>query len=406
MTEYAPLSPDLSDDMGSMIEPMYEDDIETIIHQVNADDVQHFDNERFVRIKEDEMPQILQFLDENDQFSDWAIIGETRGEDEESIPGSSEDTENAEKKPPQQQAPQFCDVDGLEQLAEDAPEEEEEEEESPANENENSMVFSMFLSNWEDQVRQIREAKRLEWESKMKTLLGDEHEGDKGPEQQTKEFVDEDGDSWVLLDSNDAKATSNDHQVAVVDGNNAQVARRTGFFEEWPSFNVGSKLGVVLAATGTSFCFGFMMGARAAMDSFYRLCERPLVAGVVGVTTAFAVSIQPTMLVTAVKYIILGGVVGGTAVATPVFVVGTTGVFVSAAVYHAWIVAKRGVVRAVTSPSSRSPPASQSASPKRSAIAGVPLSSIQVVAPAGGSEPSAPAVEVVVVSSSGGKRAC
>jgi len=101
------------------------------------------------------------------------------------------------------------------------------------------------------------------------------------------------------------------------------------------------------------------------MDSFYRLCERPLVAGVVGVTTAFAVSIQPMMLVTAVKYIILGGVIGGSAVATPVFVVGTTGVFVSAAVYHSWIAAKRSVVRAVASPS-RSP-----ASPAR-AIA-VPL---------------------------------
>jgi hypothetical protein len=88
------------------------------------------------------------------------------------------------------------------------------------------------------------------------------------------------------------------------------------------------------------------------MNSFYRLCEQPLVAGVVGVTTAFAVSLQPMMLMTAVKYIILGGVVGGTAVATPVFVVGTTGVFVSAAVYHAWIAAKRSVVRAVGSSSS------------------------------------------------------
>lgn len=64
-------------------------------------------------------------------------------------------------------------------------------------------------------------------------------------------------------------------------------------------------------------------------------------------TAAYAVSIQPAIMLTAVKYIILGGVIGGTAVATPVFVVGTTGVFVSAAVYHAWIAAKRGVVRTV-----------------------------------------------------------
>jgi len=85
------------------------------------------------------------------------------------------------------------------------------------------------------------------------------------------------------------------------------------------------------------------------MDSFYRLCERPLVAGIVGVAATYAVAMQPTVMLTAVKYIILGGVVGGSAVATPVFVVGTTGVFVSAAVFHAWVAAKRSAIRAITS---------------------------------------------------------
>lgn len=388
MAEHEPWSVEISDDMDSMIEPMYEDDIETMIHEVKPEDVQHFDNKQFVRITDEQMPEILKFIDESDQyqFEDWAIIGETKGEDEESIPGSSEPPIDASsqqkvllstKAPGDAGAATSPHLDEEEGDEEEEEESEEEEENAEPNEAENSMVFSMFLSNWEDQVRQIREAKRLEWEQRMKGLLGDEgqqpHEIVVDGE---KAFVDEDGDSWVLIDGDAPKSqvapitnsTPADMQVAIVD---SQVARRTGFFENWPSFNVGSKLGVVLAATGTSFAFGFMMGARAAMDSFYRLCERPLVAGVVGVTTAFAVSIQPTMLVTAVKYIILGGVIGGSAVATPVFVVGTTGVFVSAAVYHSWIAAKRGVMRAAASPS-RAP-----ASPASSARAiAVPLKMI------------------------------
>merc|ERR1711879_11762 len=64
-----------------------------MIHEVKPEDVQHFENKQFVRITDEQMPEILKFIDESDryQFEDWAIIGETKGEeDEESIPGSSE----------------------------------------------------------------------------------------------------------------------------------------------------------------------------------------------------------------------------------------------------------------------------------------------------------------------------
>lgn len=128
----------------------------------------------------------------------------------------------------------------------------------------------------------------------------------------------------------------------------AAVARiDPGFFHDWPSFGVCNKLAVVTKASGAAFCFGFVMGARAAMDSLYRLLERPFVASGLGLAAALTSFLQPTVVLTAVEYLILGGVVGGAAVATPVFVVGTGGVFVSAAVYHSFEAAKRGAVRAV-----------------------------------------------------------
>ncbi len=85
--------------------------------------------------------------------------------------------------------------------------------------------------------------------------------------------------------------------------------------------------------------FLFFLG-KAALESFYKLRERPFTIGLAATVVAF---LQPTFLVGAISYVILGGVIGGAAVATPVFVVGTTGVFVSAAVYHSWIAVKRAV---------------------------------------------------------------
>lgn len=263
MAEHEPWSVEISGDMDSMIEPMYEDDIETMIHEVKPEDVQHFDNKQFVRITDEQMPEILKFIDESDQyqFEDWAIIGETKGEDEESIPGSSEppiDASSQQKVLLSTKTPGDVNAGAAtsphldEEEGEEEEEESEEEENAEPNEAENSLVFSMFLSNWEDQVRQIREAKRLEWEQRMKGLLGDEgqqpHEIVVDGE---KAFVDEDGDSWVLIDGDSpapksqaaptVNSTPADMQLAIVD---SQVARRTGFFENWPSFNVGSKLGV------------------------------------------------------------------------------------------------------------------------------------------------------------------
>lgn len=49
-------------------------------------------------------------------------------------------------------------------------------------------------------------------------------------------------------------------------------------------------------------------------------------------------------------YIAVGGLVSGAATATPIVLVGSTGVFVAAGVYHSFIAAKRGVSRAFLEP--------------------------------------------------------
>lgn len=289
-----------------MIEPLYEDDISSIIKEVRPEDVQHFDNKKFIRIRDEEMPELLKFVDESAdyEFDDWAIIGETRAdEDQDSpIPGSSEEppkqSQRSEKTPPSNL---FDGVDGIE-TREDGKQDDDEEEIKDAKEEdeategkhqgdedeaeghaqpereddeaeleepreaENSLVFSMFLSNWEDQVRQIRETKRREWEQKMKELLGEDGEAKQGSAADDGGvFVDEDGDSWVLIDDEktsndvnavddgDAKAATTTTEEATNDDEKALVAQhavvsRTAFFEEWPSFNVGPKLGGVTLA--------------------------------------------------------------------------------------------------------------------------------------------------------------
>jgi len=273
------LSPSSSYSAGEgeepMIEPMYDEDISTIINEVRPDDVQHFQNEKFIRISEKQVPEMLKFLDESDdfQFDDWAIIGEVRAEEDSPVPGSAE----APRPPPPDMTAEsaegqatnlFADSDGLEasegnfeEAEAEAEKEDGDEVCASTTEVENSMVFSMFLSNWEEQVRQIREAKRLEWEMKMKGLLGEEENEE---EKAAADFVDEDGESWVIIenppqtDSGVSPSTELDptqlQMVAVPDGQlaageqqqqQAVVARRPGFFENWPSFNIGSKLGVL-----------------------------------------------------------------------------------------------------------------------------------------------------------------
>jgi len=227
-----------------MYEPMHEEDIKAIIDQVDP----NFDNGNFVRIEEDQMPDILQFIDENKeefQFEDWTFVG--RGEDDEPAPGSAAEDERPSKN-------LFQGVDGLvagdeEESVDD--EEEQEEIQQETGENENSVVYSLFLSNWEEQMRQIRDAKKLEWEKRREELL-EKGKGERSDEAETEkgvaadEFVDEEGDSWLLIPRKPSSCLTdtNDLQVALRNLDANAVVDRASFFENWPSFHVKSKLGV------------------------------------------------------------------------------------------------------------------------------------------------------------------
>ncbi len=55
-------------------------------------------------------------------------------------------------------------------------------EEGEEEKKENAMVFSMFLANWEEQMRQMREAKTKEWEQKKKEFFGESNENEEDDE--------------------------------------------------------------------------------------------------------------------------------------------------------------------------------------------------------------------------------
>lgn len=122
-----------------------------------------------------------------------------------------------------------------------------------------------------------------------------------------------------------------------------------GFFDNWPSFNVTEKLSLVWKATGRAVWFGFGLGAGLVLDIFIRrLLENPTLTAAASFTAAMGVALSPSIVFDAIQYVIIGGLVGGAVVAAPVFVIGSSGVFMCAGAYHAYIAAKRGLQRAVT----------------------------------------------------------
>jgi len=143
-------------------------------------------------------------------------------------------------------------------------------------------------------------------------------------------------DSWVMIET-----PTQIHPAAFEES--AIVTKRPGFFDDWPSFGVKQKMSVVMSTTGTAMFYGYLVGAKAALDSLYRITERPLVAAGLSALTSFLAWLSPQFFIRVVEYVVIGGVVGATAVATPVFVIGTTGVFVSASIYHSFILTKRGI---------------------------------------------------------------
>lgn len=115
---------------------------------------------------------------------------------------------------------------------------------------------------------------------------------------------------------------------------------KESFFDNWPSFSVSSKLSLVWHATGRAVWFGFGLGAGIAIDVVLnRLLRNPAVLATLSFTTAVGIALAPSLLLNAVEYVIIGGVVGSAVVAAPVFVVGAGGVFMCATAFHAYTAA-------------------------------------------------------------------
>lgn len=74
-------------------------------------------------------------------------------------------------------------------------------------------------------------------------------------------------DGWVIVDAFDPEAS------IFVENHKNELQVKRSFFHKWPSFRVGSKMCWVLSATGAAFFVGYITGAKAALDSLYRLTK-------------------------------------------------------------------------------------------------------------------------------------
>lgn len=229
----------------------------------------------FYKIADEEMPEILKFLEGNKEFDfkEWAVVGQA---DTQQAPEAS--------APPQQ----F--------LAESLKSDKEEDEAGLSN--------SMFLRNFEEELRLAREERAKAWAaapqhhqvasvqaegvSSHENQLGgggirpnepftvvvphetfvsfksvggqsdskDETDGLKGS---GKEAIDE---SWVWVEK---PVPSNPVSLITCVHHPPKAEETQPFFGNWPSFGVYNKLAAVGAATVGAFTFGFVMGAQAAL---------------------------------------------------------------------------------------------------------------------------------------------
>eukprot|EP01119_Soliformovum_irregulare_P004707 TRINITY_DN15778_c0_g1_i1.p1 TRINITY_DN15778_c0_g1~~TRINITY_DN15778_c0_g1_i1.p1 ORF type:complete len:301 (+),score=25.83 TRINITY_DN15778_c0_g1_i1:88-903(+) len=118
------------------------------------------------------------------------------------------------------------------------------------------------------------------------------------------------------------------------------------FLKDWPTFGVYDKLGVVMKWSGYAFTFGFCMGANAMMNAIAPiLTGRFRLSPGASLAASLAVAFAPRILVRSIAVIVIGGTVGAAATSVPLLLVGTAGVFASAAVYHAFIAFKRSAMK-------------------------------------------------------------
>jgi len=234
-----------------------------------------------------------------------------------------------------------------------------------------SLLASSVFQSWEQQLGQVRRERAKQWRDE-KSKEKEDDDDDEQKKDEKLEFLDD----WVMIGKEEEEETVDLMQslsaswvcipkvtppptqivyipVPVIVPVPAQPLaiqshERPGFFDNWPSFGVYEKLGVVLKATGSAFIFGFVMGAKLALESLYRLMEqRPAVGVTAGIAATVACTMAPGIILTGIKYVMIGGIIGGAGMATPILILGTTGVFVGAGLYHLWQLSKRSVKRGV-----------------------------------------------------------
>jgi len=143
-------------------------------------------------------------------------------------------------------------------------------------------------------------------------------------------------DSWVLVPNNDLLASKFVHS-------HLELQTRAKFTADWPSFGVYEKISWVLNITGQLFIYGYVLGSARVIDSIYNMLKNnPVASGGLGFAATFAAYNAPQLILKSLSFVVIGGVVGGAATAAPILIIGSSGVFVSAAVYHLYQVAKRG----------------------------------------------------------------
>jgi len=125
----------------------------------------------------------------------------------------------------------------------------------------------------------------------------------------------------------------------------AQQQQQLSFFHNWPSFGVTSKLQVVVgfACGSAAWAWGFMSGVNMMTRMLGLLFEDYVIRSGFSYAVILGALLNPEVILTAVGSVMIAGVAVGAASSIPIFVIGSSGVFVSAAIYHAWEAARRVV---------------------------------------------------------------
>eukprot|EP01101_Sappina_pedata_P000597 TRINITY_DN10798_c0_g1_i1.p1 TRINITY_DN10798_c0_g1~~TRINITY_DN10798_c0_g1_i1.p1 ORF type:complete len:344 (-),score=73.14 TRINITY_DN10798_c0_g1_i1:126-1157(-) len=119
-------------------------------------------------------------------------------------------------------------------------------------------------------------------------------------------------------------------------------SRFENFFANWPSFGTAKMMKIVLKYSGEAFYFGSVQGTTWLLTQITARIDSEIVAGAIGISI-YTLILCPEILLNFFVTVMVVGVASGLASALPVLVVGTTGVVVSATVYHAYILSKRTV---------------------------------------------------------------